>query len=452
MAGWAVSLALRGAGLAAGPAGAPAPTRSPGPGPAAGAAGPPADGLLPEGPAFQAGDLTRTEPMPSPDQRPVPSTQAGPSVMTPPGQDVLTPGAGGRAAGTDLAGPDGSRTDGGAGGAGPRQQSEAGRSERRGDLPEPGRGPLPSPVVAASQVRTGPARPTAEATSQPAATERPGAAWPATRSPAVRSAARDTDPPARRGAPSARTPHAGDDGVPRSTPFPAPEASPPRIQEDPTDGEARPVRSRPTAMPSVFQTGQPSTATPGHPTPATVRPEAPPAGTPALAPLATPQPPRHAAPADPVPRTAPAPSSTHDAHRGRTAARTGRRREAAGPSAIEAPSPVAEGRKPAPAATPHPTPVPVAPVRSDGDAPVPVRPSPSSSASPTSPRLPAVPTTADRAAPSAPEPPSVQVRIGTVEVRATPPPAAATPPAQGFGEYRSMRAYLGWRLDGGHDA
>jgi hypothetical protein len=71
---------------------------------------------------------------------------------------------------------------------------------------------------------------------------------------------------------------------------------------------------------------------------------------------------------------------------------------------------------------------------------------------PALPSPPAVEPTAGRATQPAPEPPPVQVRIGTVEVRATAPPPPATPPAQGFGEYRSMRAYLSWRLEGGHDA
>jgi hypothetical protein len=50
---------------------------------------------------------------------------------------------------------------------------------------------------------------------------------------------------------------------------------------------------------------------------------------------------------------------------------------------------------------------------------------------------------------------SISVRIGTVEVRAAPanPPTPTGPqPPAGFGEYRSMRGYGAWRLDGAADA
>ena len=65
MAGWAVSLALRGAGLATGPADAPAPVPPPHRDPSA-EAGPPADGPR------EIADLEPATPVPRPDEPPEP--------------------------------------------------------------------------------------------------------------------------------------------------------------------------------------------------------------------------------------------------------------------------------------------------------------------------------------------------------------------------------------------
>lgn len=48
------------------------------------------------------------------------------------------------------------------------------------------------------------------------------------------------------------------------------------------------------------------------------------------------------------------------------------------------------------------------------------------------------------------EPRPIQVRIGTIEVRATtpPPPAPPSPSApQGFDEYVRIRTYVNWEVD-----
>ena len=45
----------------------------------------------------------------------------------------------------------------------------------------------------------------------------------------------------------------------------------------------------------------------------------------------------------------------------------------------------------------------------------------------------------------------IQVRLGTIEVRATKPPTAPAPPPapapQGFDDYARIRTYMNWEMD-----
>ena len=440
MAGWAVSLALRGAGLATGPADAPAPVPPLHRDPSA-EAGPPAEGPR------EIADLDEpATPAPHPDEPPEPAGQPEPARPVLPDQGVPGSGPSDRRTGTDLPRSRAEQTGWEAGPVAPRRPADVGPPEPGADLPVPSPVPLPSqaslplPAPFPSPVPASPpfrilARPEGEAVHQPDAISPPGAAAAAARPPADRASLQAT-PPAPVSADAPVRPPARDAGAARDdgTSGPVPPVAPPASRG-------------PNPATPAGRLGQPPRAAAAY---SALLPVTPPADAQAPTPHAMPGRPQPVIPGRADPAAAPIPA--HGEHRDRepSVARPGHRGGPAGslvPARVPAPAAMARGRVPAVAAQPSAS-VPQPPARGDGGAPTTARPA----ASPVAPEpLPpaAVEANGSRAAPATPAP--VQVRIGTVEVRAAPPPAPAGRPP-GFEEYRSMRTYAGWRLDGGRDA
>ena len=446
MAGWAVSLALRGAGLATGPADAPAPVPPPHRDPSA-EAGPPAEGPR------EIADLDEpATPAPHPDEPPEPVGQPEPARPVLPDQGVPGSGPRDRRAGTDLPRSRAEQAGGEAEPAARRRPADVGPPEPAADLPVPSPVPLPSqaslplpapfplPAPYPSPVPASPpfrnlARPEGEAVHQPDAISPPGAAAAAAQPPADR-ASPQAAPSALASADAPVRPPARDAGAARDdgTSGPVPPVAPPASRG-------------PNPATPAGRLGQPPRAAAAY---SALLPVTPPADAQAPTPHALPGRPQPVIPGRADPAAAPIPAQGEHRDREPTVARPGRRGGAAGsliPAQVRAQAAMARGPAPTVAAQPSAS-VPEPPARGDGGALVPTRPA----ASPVAPKPPppaVVEASGSRAAPAVPAP--VQVRIGTVEVRAAPPPAPAGRPP-GFEEYRSMRTYAGWRLDGGRGA
>jgi len=438
MVGWAVSLALRGAGLAIGPADAPAPVSPPRRAPSA-EAGPPVGG------PWEVADPEPATPAPHPDEPPGLADQLEPTLRLLPDREVPASRPRDRRAGTDLPGPRGEQTGWEAEPAARSRPTDVGPPEPGADPSTPSRVPLPSSVPFPSPIPAGPlfrhpARPEGDAVRQPDAASPPD------------TPAAAAQPPADRASLQAISPVPASVDAPAHPPVRHVRAARDEGTSEPPSSAARPASRGPNPATPEGWADQPPGMAAEAPAYLALPPVAPPADARAPSPRAMPGPPQPVIPggADP----AVTPILTQGEHRDRepSAARPGRRSGPAGSlvrAQMTAQAAMTRGRAPAVAAQP-PASVPEPPARGDGGAPTTARSTASPVASEPLPPAAAEPS-GSRAAPGVPTP--VQVRIGTVEVHAappTPPALAGRPP--GFEEYRSMRNYAGWRLDGGRDA
>jgi hypothetical protein len=445
-AGWAASLARRGAGLPAGPPAAPV-VRPPDRRDSMAEGGP--SGVLSETALLAEGvDSAVTGSAPHRDGEVAP---AGPPGESAPGRPATVHAAPAPTTRTAMfasdppwSAPDPPRSPGLRSDGGPEQRAAPAPAtvidERASGADVPGARPLPVPPV--DRRPRASAGSAGEAQLRPTATEVVGPEARRAPAPVVRPEPSGAGPPSHASGWQARSLAATEDTRGVAAPAPPVTTDHLPVREAPPRGTPRPARSlhaptlpagppggRSTAAAAALQADTPVPSRPLRPAvPATAGP-VPPRSVPTPTPAGVRD--RRGEPAGPPPEQ---PDRTPRS-----------------PAPAGAAPPSAEDRAPAGAAVEaavvHRPPAWA--FRDRSITPTPARPAPLAASR--APHRPAVEVVGGR--PTRTEPVPVQVRIGTVEVRAAAPPApAGGQPRPGFGEYRSMRAYAGWWLDGGHDA
>jgi hypothetical protein len=430
MTGWALSLALRGAGLVSRTAGR-RPSRAGGHDPIV-AAGPPSTT------GHETLELEAAEPVRAASPAPQPSS-VGPAGWVEPDGALPTPANhtppaeddGDSTARRALPRPDPDRSD-----------SQTGRAEPAAHRLRPHGGEMPEPAV------TRPVRPRAEL-PEPQPDRIPALEHRAVVSPRPSPTGSlhqqlSTPPVGTKAGPTA--PDLDQTAGPAARPMSS-VAPPPGQTNAPAAAEPRSV-SRPTHLgdPANTRTTIDGTTT-ADPMPTTM------AGHPSSDRAAVPEPPlRTGGPSSDLTMSpaAPAEQPVHGGSRigEPQLAKPVRRSPAAQPAAPDDARPAGVDHTPALVRHAQPS----SPTREDGSALV--RPAASRAAAP-SPGPMAVGEVGGYGTRGAQEPPPIHVRIGTVEVRGAAgnaPAATGAPPPAGFGEYRLMREYGPWRLDGTADA